>query len=297
MSLLTYILIFSFIGGVVSLIGGIILLKNKKTAKGLEKYATPFAGGALLAAVFLDLLKEGVHFAEARYVLMLALAGIIIFFFAEGFLRWFHHHHEHDNNKSDPKSDPNKWLIVAGDTLHNAIDGVIIAAAFLISIPTGIVTTIAVAAHEIPQEIGNFGLLLSKGMRRLNVLLVNLASATSTIAFAVITYFVGSQDQIPIGILLGLSSGFLLYIAMSDIIPGIHAKKSQARFNIQALMLILGILVVGVVTTIAHDYMGDGHGHDHDNDHGSHEVHHEDDYYIDGHNNDYHDGHEHDSDH
>lgn len=259
MSTLSYVIIFALLGGVVSLIGGVLLLRSNKTANALARYATPFAGGALLAAVFLDLLREGVEIDSAETVLTAALVGMVVFFLAEGFLQWFHHHHEHADAKRDPKT----WLIIVGDTMHNALDGVAIAASFLISIPTGIVTTIAVAAHEIPQEIGDFGLLLSKGMRRRNVLLVNLLSAVATVVFAVITYLLGSQEQLPVGVLLGLSAGFLLYIAASDIIPAIHERSTKRRvFDIQALLLILGVVLVGLVTTLAHQYIDAGHGHE-----------------------------------
>ena len=183
---------------------------------------------------------------------------MIIFFLAEGFLTWFHHHHSHEDTK-----DPATWLIVVGDTVHNALDGVAIAAAFLVSVPTGIVTTIAVAAHEIPQEIGDFGLLLSKGMRRRNVLLVNLMSALATVFFAVLTYVIGSEDGLPIGALLGLSAGFLLYIAASDVIPSIHENHAKKRmFDVQALLLLAGVLVVGLITTVSHQYIDAGHEHD-----------------------------------
>lgn len=257
MDTLTYIVIFSLLGGVLSLIGGALLLSNRNAAQKLAKYATPFAGGALLAAVFLDLLPEGIEAGESTQVLLATLLGIVLFFFAEGFLHWFHHHHEHGD-----KSDPKKWLIIAGDTLHNALDGVAIAASFLISVPTGIVTTLAVAAHEIPQEIGDFGLLLSKGMRRRNVLLVNVISAFATLAAALLTYWIGSEEALPIGVLLGLSAGFLLYIALSDVIPAIHAKSSRKGwFTIQAALLVLGALTVGIVTSFAHQYIDAGHDH------------------------------------
>lgn len=255
MDTLTYIIVFSLLGGVVSLIGGLILLSNKQAAKNLARYATPFAGGALLAAVFLDLLPEGIDVGDSKQVLLAALIGIVTFFLAEGFLHWFHHHHEHEDKK-----DPKVWLIVAGDTLHNALDGVAIAASFLVSIPTGVVTTIAVAAHEIPQEIGDFGLLLGKGMRRKEVLLVNVLSALATTLAAVVTYVVGSERGLPLGVLLGLSAGFLLYIATSDVIPTIHQKAARKNlFDIQAVLLIAGVLVVGFATSLAHKYIDPGH--------------------------------------
>ena len=185
------VIFFSLIGGVISLIGGVLLLSRKKTAQSLAQYATPFAAGALLAAVFLDLLKEGVEEASATTVLEAALVGVVIFFFAERFLRWFHHHHEHDKIGKDPA----RSLIIVGDTIHNIMDGVAIAAAFLVSPSTGIITTLAVAAHEIPQEIGDFGLLLKRGMSRRNVLLVNIFSALATTVAAVVTFTLGNGDR------------------------------------------------------------------------------------------------------
>lgn len=261
MNTLSYIIIFSVIGGVLSLIGGFILLSSQKSATKLAKYATPFAGGALLAAVFLDLLPEGIDVDSADTVLVATLGGILIFFLAEGFLQWFHHHHEHSDHTHDPKVS----LIIVGDTLHNALDGVAIAASFMISIPTGIVTTIAIAAHEIPQEIGDFGLLVSKGLSRKKVLLANLLSAVTTVFAATITYLIGKDNGLPTGILLGLSAGFLLYIALSDIIPAIHSRNNKKfSFKLQAFLLIMGVTIVGIATNLAHDFINNGQHSDND---------------------------------
>ena len=262
---LEQVIFFSFLGGIVSLVGGILLLSRKKAAEKLALYATPFAGGALLAAVFLDLLKEGLETSDSDKVLLATVAGILIFFVAEGFLHWFHHHHEHGDGPRRDKTDPKTSLIIIGDTMHNALDGVAIAASFLISVPTGIVTTLAVAAHEIPQEIGDFGLLLSKGVRRKAVLLVNLLSAVATVFFAALTFTLGNENALPLGVLLGLSAGFLLYIALSDVIPTIHNDKERnKRFSVQALLLILGALFVGVSIQVAHKYIDTGADHHHD---------------------------------
>jgi zinc and cadmium transporter len=245
-----HILIFSLIGGLISLIGGIAMLSNKKIASALQAYGMPFAAGALLAAVFLDLLKDGVEESSAETVLTAALIGIFLFFFAERFLRWFHHHHQHD------KKDPSIFLIIVGDILHNALDGIAIAAAFLVSVPTGIVTTLAIAAHEIPQEIGDFGLMLAKGMRRRNVLIVNILSALATTTTALITFSLGKNSELPTGILLGLSAGFLLYIALSDIIPTIHEKTTNKRlFDLQPVLMILGAVLVATTIQIAHNFI------------------------------------------
>jgi len=245
------VIFFSFIGGVVSLVGGILLLSRKKAAEKLATYATPFAGGALIAAVFLDLLKEGLEASPTQTVMLATVTGILLFFIAEGFLHWFHHHHDHGDAKRDPKA----ALIIVGDTLHNALDGVAIAASFLISVPTGVVTTLAVAAHEIPQEIGDFGLLLSKGMSRLEVLLVNFLSALATVFFAALTFELGSEKALPLGVLFGLSAGFLLYIALSDVVPSIHAKQRSKSFSVQAMLMVFGALFVGFSIQAAHKYI------------------------------------------
>lgn len=271
------VVFFALIGGVVSLIGGVLLLADAKRAKTVAEYATPFAAGALLAAAFLDLLKEGMETESASVVLAWTLAGLLLFFVLESALTWFHHHHEHDH-KDDNKVDPTVSLVVIGDTVHNFIDGAAIAAAFLVSVPVGIVTTLAIAIHEIPQEIGDFGLMLKKGMRRRQVLVVNAASALATVLGAVIFYQLGKTHEELIAVLLGATAGFFIYIAVSDIIPTIHESKTRRAINVKSLFLLLGVLVVGVTTTIAHNYIDHGHDHgsessqhddteDHDHDH------------------------------
>lgn len=246
------VFLFSLLGGVFSLIGGLLLLSNKSTAGKLATYATPFAAGALLAAVFLDLIKEGAHEENIDHVVWAALIGVLIFFLAEYFLRWFHHHHDHTSeDRHRPVS-----MIIVGDTVHNALDGVAIASAFLISVPTGIITTIAVAAHEIPQEIGDMGLLLARGFSRVKVTIVSIISALATTAGAMGTFALGSEDKLPVGVMLGLSAGFLLYIATSDLIPSIHEQAHRRRLNWQPALLLLGVITVAVSIELSHKYVG-----------------------------------------
>lgn len=246
----------ALVGGVVSLIGGILLLRKQSTAIALARYATPFAAGALLAAVFLDLLKEGVEKGNSDIVLLSALVGMVLFFLGERALRWFHHHHSHE----DEKDSAEKPLIIIGDTVHNALDGIAIAAAFMVSPATGVVTTIAVAAHEIPQEIGDFGLLLSRGMSRKNVLLVNLLSAFATVISAIVVFALGSADVLPLSVMLGLSAGFLLYIAASDIIPEIHENSPKNKLiDIRSMLLLVGVIFVGITIQLAHNFIYQDH--------------------------------------
>jgi zinc and cadmium transporter len=247
MSLLGYIIVFSLLGGVLSLSLAGLLLINKKVAAKFARYGMPFSAGALLGAVFLDLLPEGVEQGSFDTLFISALVGILLFFLAERFIRWFHHHHQHE------KSDPASALLIVGDTVHNILDGVAIAAAFLVSIPVGIVTTFAVAAHEIPQEIGEFGALLGKGMRRRKVLLINILSSLAATAAAVGTYFLGQTNSLPLGVVFGLSAGFLLYVSLSDIIPALHEHTGKRKlFDWQPLLLLAGVAAVAIFSSFIH---------------------------------------------
>lgn len=275
-----HVIFFSLVGGLFSLIGGALLLSREKTALALAKYATPFAAGALVAAVFMDLLLDGLEEAHAKTLLLSTVIGVVLFYLMERFIHWFHHHHRADEGKFvSEHNDSTLPLIIAGDTIHNALDGVAIAASFLISVPTGIVTTIAVAAHEIPQEIGDFGLMLHKGLSRKKALLVNALSALATTIMAILTFAVGSAEKLPMGVLIGLSAGFLLYIAMSDIIPELHKHDKGRKFvDWQPLMLILGIVTVILAVQIAHQYIDAGHDHEHTSEHAAVESHHDADH-------------------
>ena len=252
MSTLGYILLFTFIGSIGALIGGLILLSHRKFALKISHFLASFAAGTLLGTAFLDLLPEASHEAASNAagaeksginIFLWTLIGIIIFFFLERFIHWFHHHeksHEHDK-----ETKPALPLIIIGDTVHNFLDGVVIAATFLVSIPLGVVTTWAVFAHEIPQEIGDFGLMLHKGLSRGKIILVNILSATVAFLGAIITYLLGNVLEIYIPIFLALTAGFFIYIATSDLIPEIHYEKSRKFAVIKSLLLLLGVILIG----------------------------------------------------
>lgn len=262
------LLIAATVGSVVSLAGGLYLLYGKKGVATLQRYAVPFAAGALLAAAFMDLLPESLASGSARNVLLVALGGILFFFILERSLSWFHHHHQEDGDETLHKGRRNASLIVIGDTIHNFIDGLAIGAAFLVSPATGIVTTLAIAAHEIPQEIGDFGLLIAKGVKKTKILLINVVSALATIFGAILVFASGSALPIPEWLLLSVAAGFFIYIATSDIIPTIHAEKNKKTAAIQVLVLLAGVVFVGATTQFAHSFIDHGH-----NNHESHEHH------------------------
>lgn len=247
MNTLGLIVVFTLLGSVVALVGGVILLYKEKFAIKISHYLSSFAAGALLGTAFLDLLPEAGEHAEElgleTNIFIWTLVGILSFFLLERFIHWFHHHHDHQG--IDPKERKSIVpLVILGDSTHNFIDGVVIAATFMVSIPLGIVTTLAVAAHEIPQEIGDFGILLHRGMKRSKVLLVNFLSALVALAGALLTYWIGESIEGYLPILLSLSAGFFIYIAASDLIPEIHNEDRRVVALIETGLLLLGVLVI-----------------------------------------------------
>lgn len=248
MSTLEYILLFTFIGSVGALIGGFILLSYEKIALKISHFLASFAAGVLLGAAFFDLLPEALHEGESigTDVFFWALFGIILFFILERLIHWFHHHEEHHEHEKESKT--TLPLIIIGDTVHNFIDGVVIAATFMIDIQLGIVTTFAVFAHEIPQEIGDFGLMLHKGLSKKRIILVNIISAASAFIGAGITFVSGGFLEGYIPIFLALTAGFFIYIATSDLIPEIHYEKRKGFAVIESALLVLGVVLIWLST-------------------------------------------------
>lgn len=238
MSILAYILIFTFLGSIVSLIGGVLLLLKEKFALKISHFLTSFAAGTLLGTAFLDLLPEAKEMGAEANIFVWTLLGVLLFFLLERFI----HHHGHGSQPEAKRSVVP--LIVVGDSVHNFIDGVAIAATFLISIPLGIVTSLAVAAHEIPQEIGDFGLLLAKGVIRKKVLLINFYSALMALLGAILTYLMKDKLEVVSPIILALTAGFFIYIAAANLIPEIHSEEDQKTAFWETILLLVGVLVV-----------------------------------------------------
>lgn len=243
MSILGYILTFTLIGSVISLIGGILLLLKEKFALKISHFLASFAAGALLGTAFFDLLPEATeHMEELGVDINLplwTLLGVLAFFLLE---RFIHHHHSHGRAAEEKKSVIP--LVIIGDIVHNFTDGVAIAATFLINIPLGIVTSLAVAAHEIPQEIGDFGLMLHKGLSRKKVLLINFYSALAAIAGAVLTYIYRESVESLLPVILAVTSGFFIYIALANLIPEIHNRDNQKVAFWETVMLFVGVIVI-----------------------------------------------------
>lgn len=233
-------------GSAISLAGGAIIFLSKRSRARAIALALPFGAGALLAAAFFDLLPESFEMAEPRTLLLWALAGFILFFLLERLSSWFHHHHAHAEHERHQQQNR---LVMIGDLAHNMIDGVAIGAAFLANPVSGLVTTIAVSAHEIPKELGTFGILLSRGWKDKKVILANIATAVGTLVAASVVFWLGSAVELPEAQLLALTSGFFIYVAASDIIPEIH-EQSRRLGTLQAGVLLVGLAVVGTVSTL-----------------------------------------------
>ena len=249
MDILSYILIFTLLGSAVSLIGGVLLLAKQKFARKISHFLSAFAAGTLLGVAFLDLLPES--FEEAGHLIeegvitgdinipLWVLVGVLILFIVERFI----HHHHSDHGQMDEKKTVVP-LIVIGDTLHNFADGVAIAATFLISVPLGIITTFAVAAHEIPQEIADFGLMLSRGVKAAKVLWLNILSSLAAFLGAILTYIYHEAIASFIPAVLALTAGFFIYIAASNLIPEIHSQDNKKVAFWETVMLFAGVLVI-----------------------------------------------------
>ena len=228
MQIIYYAIFFSLVGGVFSLVGGIILLyTGRKLAKGIIVHLLSFAAGAMIATTFLDILPEALdHTSESpSYVLFWSLIGFSLFFILETIFLWFHHHHPEIESLLTPHIDHNHShapiLLTVGDSIHNFLDGIAIGAAFMTDFQLGIVTSIAIAAHEIPSEMGDFMIMLHAGWSRHKVLLANILSSLLSTAGAVLMVLIGSVLNKYVGIMLAMTAGFFLYIAAADLVPEI----------------------------------------------------------------------------
>ena len=242
MDILTYIIIFTLIGSVLSLVGGILLLANKQIALKSAHFLSAFAAGTLLGTAFFDLLPEAFE-ASKTNIFFWTLLGMLVFFLLERFI------HHHDKNGDIKEKNVVVPLIVVGDTIHNFIDGVAIAATFLINIPLGIVTTLAVAAHEIPQEIADFGLMLARGVNRGKILWINFLSSLSALLGAVLTYIYQDVLEGWLPVILAITAGFFIYIAAANLIPEIHSQDNKSVALWETVMLFVGVLVIYFIIT------------------------------------------------
>ncbi|OGD31442.1 hypothetical protein A3C91_04070 [Candidatus Azambacteria bacterium RIFCSPHIGHO2_02_FULL_52_12] len=230
----------------ISLVGAVTLYFRVDFLRKILLFLVSFSAGALLGDVFLHLLPEAMEGAPSVLgVSVLVLAGITLFFVLEKFIHWFHRHEythwflpPHEDEK---KVHPMALTNLIGDGLHNFIDGMVIAGSFLISVPVGIATTLAVAFHEIPQEIGNFGVLIHSGLSVGRALWLNFLSALTAVVGAIVVLLAGAQSDAFLAFIIALTIGGFIYIAGSDLIPELHKEQSTKNAVYQVALFGLGI--------------------------------------------------------
>lgn len=230
-----------------ALIGALFLYWERITSQKVTLTLLSFAAGTMLAVSFLDLLPKALESAgENVNIFTPVLLGIVVFFFLERFVLWFHHHDETHGMH------PSAILILLGDGLHNFIDGVAITAAFLVSPGLGFATTLAIAAHEIPQEIADFSVLVHGGMEKTKALFFNFISGLTALAGAILGFYFleGLGGVVPL--FLAFTAGMFIYIACSDLIPEIHKSAEKQKSWTQFLPFLLGIATLWIlVATLA----------------------------------------------
>jgi zinc and cadmium transporter len=213
-----------------------------------------YAIGALLGAAFLEILPHALEKGDSHRMAATVLFGILAFFVLEKLVLWRHCHHDHceAHDAHAPAHDHGRsgLLILVGDTFHNFVDGILIAAAFLENTQLGMVTALAIIAHEIPQEVGDYLILLHSGYSRARALAFNLLSSLATLLGAMLAYLALSQLTEWIPTLLGLAAASMIYVAVADLIPSLH-KRTELRATLQQILLIgLGVASIVIVRAL-----------------------------------------------
>jgi zinc and cadmium transporter len=261
MHLLTAILLASAAGGLLSVLLATVALRLKAE---WVPVMVSYAIGALLGAAFLEILPHALEHAGSMEALSATvLGGILSFFILEKLVLWRHCHTEHcevhgtDEHPHAPNHDHGRsgLMITVGDTVHNFVDGVMIAAAFLVDFKLGVVTAFAIAAHEVPQELGDFLILLHSGYSKAQALLLNLLSSLAMLVGAVLGYFLLAPLQWILPYMLAVAASGMIYVAVADLIPGLHKRAELSHTGQQALLIGLGILTVWAAGTLAHEWM------------------------------------------
>ena len=235
METLLFIIIATLIIGLLGFAGAFTFLIKKRYLESILIVLVAFSAGALMSGALFHMLAEALESMEAMTAFAYLLVGFVSFFFIERVLHW---HHCHDG-KCDVH--PFSQLILIGDSIHNFIDGLIVAASFLVGLPFGILTTLLIIGHEIPQEIGNFGVLVYGGYKRNTALLYNFIVQLTAVAGGVIGFFFLYTPE-SISFLLPFAAGGFIYIASSDLIPELHKEENLKKSMISFAFFVIGIL-------------------------------------------------------
>lgn len=251
MPLLSWIILFCLLGGLLSVLAAALFLVLSESLRNhLLPHLVSFATGTLLGAAFLGLLPHAlaaVAGSDMHVIPMTVLAGLLGFFLLEKLVLWRHCHADHcEVHAPDQKSRDHSTgaMILVGDGLHNFLDGILIAAAFMTDIHLGVVTSLAVAAHEIPQEVGDFAVLLHSGFSRGRAFLYNILTSLTTVIGGVLAWFALQQMQQVLPFVLAIAASSFIYIAVADLIPTLHQRVEGSATVQQIVLIAAGILLI-----------------------------------------------------
>ncbi len=240
MSVWTYAILSVFLISLVSLVGAVTIAINKKKLKTILIYFISFSAGALIGDAFFHIIPEvsenGLSFMTSSII----IAGIICSFLIEKIIKWRHCHLPITKNHIHSFA----YMNIIGDSVHNLIDGLIIGASFLISPTVGFSSSVAILFHEIPQEIGDFGVLISGGFKTKKALLYNFFTALFAIIGTIISLTIGSFTEKLTLFLMPFAAGNFIYIACSDLIPELHKEYSTKKTITQSIIFILGVAII-----------------------------------------------------
>jgi zinc and cadmium transporter len=255
MSTLAWIILASVVGGVLSVVAAALLAYNARVSH--VPMLISYAVGALLGAVFLDILPHAFGMTDSiERLAATILAGIMLFFVLEKLVLWRHCHEEqcevHEAQPAQHDHGRSGMTIMIGDTFHNFVDGILIAAAFLADVGLGLVTSIAIIAHEVPQEVGNFLVLLHSGYSKRFAFALNLLSSLAMATGGVLAYFALHTMQQWIPTLLALAAASMIYVAVADLIPGLHRRPEIHASAQQVALIGAGIATIWGMGLLAH---------------------------------------------
>lgn len=255
MSTLAWIVLVSIAGGALSVLAAGAFALSARAA--WVPHLISYAIGALLGVAFLDMLPEAIEAqGNPEMTTGVVLLGILGFFVMEKLVLWRHYHAEEADGHHHGEHGRSGLLILVGDTFHNFVDGVLIAAAFMESVPLGMVTALAMIAHEIPQEVGDFIILLHSGYSRAKALAFNLLSSVATLLGGLLAYATLSAAEGLVPFFLAVAAASMIYVAVADLIPGLHKRRS-----IQATLQQVVLIGLGIGTIVLAHRLVDGVAH------------------------------------
>ena len=259
MPLFIWIIIFCLLGGLLSVLAAaLFLVLSEPLRNHVLPHLVSFATGTLLGAAFLGLLPHALGTVagnDVHIIPMTVLLGLLGFFLLEKMVLWRHSHADHcEVHAPDQKSREHSTgaMILVGDGLHNFLDGILIAAAFLTDIHLGVVTSVAVAAHEIPQEVGDFAVLLHSGFSRKRAFLYNILTSLATVVGGVLAWFALQSVEAVLPFVLAIAASSFIYIAVADLIPTLHQRVEGSATLQQIVLIAAGILLIYAAHSTLH---------------------------------------------